>query len=120
EDSALVSAMDGRIFPEPHPWFVCLQDRPQARMRLFLFPYAGGGPASFRQWHLYFPESVELWVAHYPGRGARFGEPSVDSVDLLTEELSRAIAGLLARPFGFFGHSLGGLLAYELARMLQQ
>lgn len=112
--------MDGRNPSEANPWFVCLQDRPRARMRLFLFPYAGGGPAAFRQWHLQFPESVELWVAHYPGRGARFGEPAVDSIGTLTEGLSQAITGLLTGPFAFFGHSLGGLLAYELARTLQQ
>lgn len=89
-------------------------------MRLFLFPYAGGGPAAFRQWQMQFPESVELWVAHCPGRGARFGEPAVDSIGILTDALLQAIAGLLTGPFAFFGHSLGGLLAYELARTLQQ
>jgi len=101
-------------------WFVCPQANPRADIRLFIFPYAGGGPAAFNKWSSAFPERVEAWIAHYPGRGSRFQEPALTSVNTLTEQLSQVIRVLLNKPFAFFGHSFGGLVAFELAKSLQR
>ena len=89
-------------------------------MRLFLFPYAGGGPAVFGKWPAGFPETIETWLVHYPGRGARHSEQPLKRVISLAENLSQAIEPLLDKPFAFFGHSLGALVAFELARQLHQ
>jgi medium-chain acyl-[acyl-carrier-protein] hydrolase len=87
---------------------------------LFFFPYAGGGPAVFNKWITELPGSMEAWVAHYPGRGSRHAEPPINSLLPLVEKLSGPIKPLLDRPFAFFGHSLGALVAFELARLLLQ
>ena len=87
-------------------------------MRLFLFPYAGGGPASFNKWK--FPENIEVLTAHYPGRGSRYKEAAISSVSKLVDEFGNAIQSILDKPMVFFGHSLGGLVAFELARYLRR
>lgn len=101
-------------------WFVCPQAKPEAATRLFLFPYAGSGPAVFNKWTSGFPDSVEIYIAHFPGRGSRHQEPVIKQITTLAEKFSQAIQPLSDKPFAFFGHSLGGLVAFELTRQLRQ
>jgi medium-chain acyl-[acyl-carrier-protein] hydrolase len=101
-------------------WFVCPRAQPEADTRLFLFPYAGGGPAAFNKWTSGFPDSVETYIAHYPGRGSRHHEPPIKQIIVLAEGFAEAIQPLFDKPFAFFGHSLGGLVAFELTRLLRQ
>jgi medium-chain acyl-[acyl-carrier-protein] hydrolase len=101
-------------------WFVCPQPKAQAQVRLFLFPYAGGAPTAFNKWSVAFPENVETWIAHYPGRGSRHNEPAIKDLHGLVEKIEDAIQPLLDRPFVFFGHSLGGMVAFEVARRLSR
>lgn len=98
-------------------WFVCPKPNPSAKTRLFIFPYAGGSPAAFGAWTV---ENIESRIAHYPGRGSRFNEPPIKRIDALVENLLREIQPALDKPFAFFGHSLGGLIAFELARSLRR
>ena len=102
----------------PNPWFICPQTRPEAHARLFLFPYAGGGPAVFNKWTPQLPRNLEAWTAHYPGRGSRHHETPIRQMTPLVEGLAQAMQPLLDKPYAFFGHSLGALVAYELARFL--
>ncbi len=95
-------------------WFVCPRSTPRASFRLFIFPHAGGGPAPFSKWSI--PSTIEAWIAHYPGRGSRYKEPLVTRINALVDGLAEAIPPLLDKPFAFFGHSLGGLVAFELAK----
>ncbi len=101
-----------------NPWFVCPRPNSQAEVRLFLFPYAGGAPTAFNKWSAEFPGTVETWIAHYPGRGSRYNEPPINELDALVEKINDAIQPLLDKPFVFFGHSLGGMVAFEVARAL--
>ncbi len=101
-------------------WFVCPQANPTAKTRLFFFPYAGAGPAVFSKWIVDLPTELEGLIAHFPGRGSRHNEPSINRLILLVEMLCQSIQPLLDRPFAFFGHSFGGLLAFELTRTLRQ
>jgi len=101
-------------------WFVCPQTNPNLETRLFIFPYAGGSPPAFWKWATKFPDHIEAWITHYPGRGSRFNEPPIRRIDILVERLYQAIQPFLNKPFVFFGHSLGGLVAFELTRILQQ
>lgn len=100
-------------------WFVSPQPNPGAGTRLFLFPFAGGGPTAFGKWPAAFPGTIETWIAHYPGRGSRHNEPPIRQLTALVENIFQAIQPHLEKPFAFFGHSLGGLVAFELARLLQ-
>lgn len=85
-------------------------------MRLFCFSYAGGSAASYYPWQAALDPAIEVCAIQLPGRGARMAEPPVRSLALLVETLSLVIASMDDLPFAFFGHSLGGLLAFELAR----
>jgi len=100
-------------------WFVHPLSKKRAEIRLFLFPYAGGGPAVFGKWLGEFDTHIETFIAHYPGRGSRHNESPITQIDTLVDKLAQAIQPLLDKPLAFFGHSFGGLIAYELAKQIQ-
>ncbi|MCX4970890.1 alpha/beta fold hydrolase [Streptomyces sp. NBC_00654] len=87
-------------------------------VRLFLFHHAGGSHLLYRGWAQHFPEDWELCLLEAPGRGQLQALPLIDDCDQLVDYFHTAIAPLLDRPFGFFGHSMGALLAYQLTRRL--
>jgi surfactin synthase thioesterase subunit len=99
-------------------WFVCHQPKQRPKLRLFCFPYAGGGSTIYRYWHEELLPEIELLAAQLPGREKRFRESPCRSIDELVAGLSRAINPYLNTPFAFFGHSMGALIAFELAREL--
>ena len=90
------------------------------RLRLFCFPFAGGGTATFRSWHGQLPWDIEVCPIQLPGRELRTAEPPARDLNALVEELTEAMWGLLDRPFAFFGHSLGAIVAFETARQLRR
>ena len=65
------------------------------------------------------PSGVQLFAAQMPGREERFVEPPLRDLDTVLRHLAAAIEPLLDRPFVFFGHSLGALIAYELTQLLR-
>lgn len=93
---------------------------PNARMRLFCLPYAGGGASIYRSWQGSFPAEFEICCVQLPGRENRLMEPLYTRMNPLVETLAEALVSALDRPFALFGHSMGGLIAYELARYLQK
>lgn len=99
-------------------WLVCPQPNSSATARLFLFPYAGGAPSSFNKWATEFPNDIEVSIVHYPGRGSRFNEPPIKELFVLVEKIANAVQPELDKPFFFFGHSFGAMLAFELARRI--
>lgn len=100
-------------------WFTT-GTNPTGAIRLFLFPFAGGNASAFLPWQQLLGPRLELRVAQLPGRGVRVFEPPVAELDELVARLTRAVAGLADRPFVFFGHSLGALVAFEVARQLRR
>jgi medium-chain acyl-[acyl-carrier-protein] hydrolase len=92
---------------------------PGARFRLFCLPYAGGGASVFKDWRLHGPD-VELLAVQLPGREGRYTERPIDDMAELIECLADGIGEALDRPFALFGHSLGALVAFELARHLRR
>ena len=104
--------------PVPVPWFPPIQESEQAKLRLFCFPYAGGGASVFRSWAGQLPPGVSVCPVRLPGRETRLSERPFDSMDELVATLRRVIDPYLDKPFAFFGHSLGAVIAFELARLL--
>jgi medium-chain acyl-[acyl-carrier-protein] hydrolase len=104
-----------------NPWVVIPKPNPQARLRLFCFPYAGGGASLFRPWAEEMPPLVEICAIQPPGRESRFSEPRFTSLAPLVAALDAALDPLLRpMPFAFFGHSLGAIASFELARALRR
>ncbi|MEW2571443.1 thioesterase domain-containing protein [Streptomyces sp. NPDC047070] len=93
--------------------------RADCRHRLICFPYAGGGAGAFTGWANAFPDGIELTAVQLPGRQNRLLEDPAADVDTLVREVTLALRPLFDRPFSFFGHSCGALLAHEVARSLR-
>jgi medium-chain acyl-[acyl-carrier-protein] hydrolase len=102
------------------PWQVCLRPNLHAPLRLFCFPYAGGGASVFRRWHTALGEGVEVRAVQLPGRESRLREPPFRRLPPILDALVGALGPYLDRPFAFFGHSMGATIAYELARRLRR
>jgi len=91
-----------------------------ATSRLICLPFAGGGVAPFRQWARAFPSDVELLVAQLPAREGRLREQPFESIWDMADWLLPEVIEASDLPFAIFGHSMGALVAYELAVALER
>ena len=101
-------------------WFEAVVPVAKPALQLFCFPYAGGSAQVFRPWQRHFSSEVSLWLAHLPGRGKRIAEPRFNCLKELVEVLAGAIVPILWENYGFWGHSMGALISFELARELRR
>lgn len=99
-------------------WFLIPQARPNAKMRIICFPYAGGNTSTFSHWSSQLPDEIELVAAQYPGRTSRIFEPMHNKMDDLVADLITTIPKYLDKPYILFGHSLGSRVAFELMYQL--
>ena len=103
----------------PTPTWFQVQPDSRARFRLFCFPYAGGSSAIYRPWVKRIHPDIEVVPAVLPGREFRLRDTAFTHIEPLVEELTREISPHLDRPFALFGHSMGALISFELARRLR-
>lgn len=101
-------------------WFRCPETRPWASMRLFCLPHAGGSAVFYRPWAKAVSPAVEVQAVQYPGRADRMADAFVTDAHQLARLVAGAMAPLMDRPAALFGHSMGAVLAYEVARLLQE
>jgi len=101
-------------------WFICPQPVPTAAKRLFCFPHAGVGTSTFRNWIGALGPDVEVVLAQLPGREGRFGQPLYNCISDLVPPLVQHMARYLDRPFALYGHSMGGTIAFEAARLIRE
>jgi surfactin synthase thioesterase subunit len=87
-----------------------------AKVRLFCFGHAGSGGAFFFSWRAALLPEIEVCPVVLPGRENRIGEASYHRIDQLIEPLFSALVPLTGKPFALFGHSVGAVIAYEVAR----
>jgi surfactin synthase thioesterase subunit len=93
--------------------------RGDAALRLFCFHPAGVGASVYRQWGVGLPSNVEVAAVQLPGRANRLKEPPVADLPLLVDALVSNLAPHFQGRFAFFGHSMGAVLAHELAHALR-
>jgi surfactin synthase thioesterase subunit len=87
---------------------------------LLCLPCGGASAAIYARWRLHLPRWIHLVPVELPGRGSRAHESFSCNIDELVEQLCLEHARVLETPYALFGHSMGGLLAYHMARYLQQ
>jgi surfactin synthase thioesterase subunit len=89
------------------------------RLRLFCLPYSGASAMVYARWRRALPEWLQVCPLELPGRGMRMDEPLQRDIKVLAAQLADEISRDLNGPYALFGHSLGGLLAFELAHALR-
>lgn len=100
-------------------WFITINKQVNPKIRLFCFPYAGGGASIYREWNKSMPNDIEICAIQYPGRENRISEKLIDNFELLVANICEAIQYKGDLPFALFGHSLGAKVAYEVAKRLE-
>lgn len=95
------------------------QPRPDATIRLFTFPYAGGSAAVFRPWNEHLPETIELCAVELPGRIQSPEDPTTDIHEMVSLILPD-IQSMTDKPYHIYAHSFGSCVAFETVRALQK
>lgn len=101
-------------------WLVRTRPRTRARLRLFCVPHAGVGPSAYRRWSDSLPADIEVALVHLPGRESRLGEMPYTQIEPLVNAAASALRPYLDIPYAMFGHSMGALVAFELARRFEK
>ncbi len=99
-------------------WITFPKPNPKADLRLFCFPYAGGSSTIFRPWLNKLLNNIEICPIELPGRGSKIKQAPLNRLEPIIESFSLQIKPYLDKPFAFFGHSMGGILSFELTRLL--
>lgn len=111
-----VAHTDGPRMPT---WLNNVRPLEHERLRLFCFPLAGGSTSLFQSWQGFHP-LVQVAPVEFPGRASRFNELPHRRLEPLVQEVAKALTPFLDKPFAFFGHSMGALVAFELTRFLER
>lgn len=102
-----------------NPWIRGFGPTPSAPEQLICFPHAGGTAAHFRPMARALAPTVETFAVQYPGRQDRYQEPLIGTIAELADGATEALLPHLHRPTSLFGHSMGAVVAYEVAIRLE-
>jgi len=99
-------------------WFEHLSRTKMPSLRVFCTPYAGGSADIYSRWQQWFPQQVDICLVHLPGRGLRGRERPFTQLMPLVKAIASHIDGEIKVPYVLYGHSMGALISFELAREL--
>lgn len=102
------------------PWIRRYHASADNAIRLVCFPHAGGSANYYLSLSESLAPAIEVLAVQYPGRQDRHQERRVENISDLADLIFAALKSWNDRPFAFFGHSLGAILAFEVARRFQQ
>jgi surfactin synthase thioesterase subunit len=109
------------LAPAPGRWFRPARIDQDAPVRLFLFHCAGGSASMYRDWPATLPDDVACQCVQLPGRQDRLSEPAFDDIEPLVDAVrDQWLTEADDRPYAFFGHSMGALVAYRLAVAIER
>jgi len=101
-------------------WFQFEKKSDSEKCRLYCFHYAGGNASFYSNWSKYLSDQISVYPLQFPGRGRRMGEKCFTDAYSAAEAAAEQIAAQNTDvPVIFFGHSMGGVLAYLTAYILQ-
>lgn len=103
-----------------NPWISPVAGSENAKIRLFCLPYAGGSSQIYRGWQSRFPDEIEVCAVNLPGRGSRLAETPFTDMPSVARAVKDGLLPFFDRPFAFLGHSMGGILSFEITRLLRR
>jgi surfactin synthase thioesterase subunit len=89
-------------------------------MRLVAIPWCGAGASVYRRLAPSLPDHIDLLAVQLPGREDRYGEIRLRRMEQIVEEVIGDVIAAFDRPLVLFGHSMGALVAYEIALALRE
>jgi surfactin synthase thioesterase subunit len=103
-----------------NPWLIRGSGDPDASFRLICFHSMGVGASLFTKFLLNPPDDFDILAVQTPGRENRRAEPPAESVDELVDGILPHLLPLCDRPLVIWGHSFGGIVAWEVIRRLRE
>jgi medium-chain acyl-[acyl-carrier-protein] hydrolase len=101
-------------------WLSFGSDAQGGRTNLFCFPFAGGGASFYRPWARLASNRFAIVPVQLPGREERLFDSSFEQMGPLVDAAADALLPFLRTPYALFGHSMGGMIAYELLQELDR
>ncbi len=90
------------------------------KIHLICLPFAGGTSFAYRTFSKHLCPDIAVRPVELPGHGSLFGKPQLQSLDAMTDFVFQQVKDIVAsEPYAIFGHSMGGMLAYLLARNIR-
>jgi medium-chain acyl-[acyl-carrier-protein] hydrolase len=108
------------LIPMISSWIEFHPERRDAQARVLCVPYAGGSAQVYHMLARSMPERIEVGAVQLPGRWNRRREPLLTRVSDASRSLADEITRLSPTPYALFGYSVGGLIAFETARILSR
>lgn len=105
---------------DPKAWLRSYPPAPDAAVQLVCFPHAGGSASFYLPVAAALTPRVEVLAVQYPGRQDRRLEPGIEDIATLAGHVRAALRTRIDRPVALFGHSMGAVLAFEVARLLER
>jgi medium-chain acyl-[acyl-carrier-protein] hydrolase len=100
------------------PWLIELGETRAATRLVICLPPAGGGAGRFTALRRHLDPDIRVLAVQLPGREQRWNEEPVASMPAAVAEIVTVLLPELTAAYVIYGHSMGGLLGYELARAL--
>lgn len=89
------------------------------RVTLFCLPFAGGGASAYNGWIKKMQETITVCPIQLPGREERIMDKPYSDMNSLLDDLVGIISNFANTPYALWGHSMGGKIAYELEKRLE-
>ncbi|MCA1217238.1 thioesterase II family protein [Streptomyces sp. 8L] len=102
-------------------WIRPLRNAAQrSQVHLVCFPFAGGSAGYFHALAKSLEPDISVLGVQYPGRQDRRHEPLIEDIGRLADEIYEALAPWETQPLALFGHSMGSVVAFEVARRFER
>lgn len=100
-------------------WFTTAREARSNDSALYCLAHAGGNAQDYLRWQSGLSDDLIMKAVTLPGTGRRYGEAYPTDINLLTENIAAAIEREGDKTFYLFGHSMGAILAWEVAKKLR-